>query len=83
MSGSKTLKSAQLTNWRFKRTTMGFIILGNIFNDEAGRFKDGEHIRTSLVKDFFTKKSGCVTTVNTRYFLSGDPRTTEVKKCIP
>lgn len=76
----RNLKSAQLTNWRFKHTPRGFIILGNVFNDEAGRFRDGEHIRTSLVKDFFSKKSGCVTTVNTRYFLSGDPATHEIRR---
>jgi len=49
-----------------------YIIWGSVYEDEEGRFKDGEYIHTSTVsiKDFPSPKEGdVVTTRNSTYLL--------------
>ena len=58
-----------LKNW-FPRVTYGggIYFVGVIYNDTKGRFEDGSHIHTSMVRrvDFTT---GVVETMNSVYYL--------------
>lgn len=57
-----------LKNWQVESLYRWVYVVGYIYNDEKGRFKDGTLIRTSPVKyiDFERK---IVETLNSTYYL--------------
>lgn len=58
-----------LQNWFFEQTPRGsYVITGNIYGDEKGRFEDGTIIHTSKLEsvDFL---NGIAKTLNSTYHL--------------
>jgi hypothetical protein len=60
---------AILKEWSPLRSGDSTILRGAIYGDEAGRFRDGEAIRTSAVLDGSLSEGNIIQTRNTRYLL--------------
>ena len=59
-----------LENWYVEQVTKKeFIIWGNVFNDVARRFRNGEYIHTSGIKNRSVKGGDIVNTRNSTYKL--------------
>lgn len=69
----------RLENWKivYKPASLGvekaFYLVGEIYNDEKGRFVDGKWVRTSLVERMDTEK-GYARTMNTKYELGKESK---------
>jgi hypothetical protein len=65
------MKTNLLKDWTIERWNNSVIIIGKVYNDIKGRFKDGEEIHTSKVlkADFV---NGVVETRNSVYHLELD-----------
>lgn len=61
----------RLEQWREKLVPSGVVIYGQVYEDEIGRFHDGQWIRTSPVQGY-SVDGNRVMTLNTEYTL-GEP----------
>ena len=58
----------ELRDWKIEERYNGYILSGNIYNDEKGRFTDGVLITTSRLKSIDFEK-GIANTKNSTYVL--------------
>ncbi|WP_205479534.1 hypothetical protein [Sphingomonas arenae] len=64
---------AELRNWALVRVGAAMVAVGRVFSDSKGRWPDGHMIRTSSVIDGVGQEGEVISTLNTRYLLSGLP----------
>lgn len=64
---------AELRDWTFREYKQSVVALGRVFGDRKGRWPDGYAIATSAVVGGAREEGSVITTLNTRYLLSGPP----------
>lgn len=63
-----------LNNWEKVQINGAICVVGDIFNDIKGRFKDGDNIRTSAVTGSTNFKQGLVIQTRNSKYLLGVPK---------
>ena len=64
---------AELRDWAFREHKRSVVAFGRIFGDRKGRWPDGSAIATSAIVSGARQEGTVITTLNTRYLLSGPP----------
>lgn len=73
MSTAGTSHDAELRDWAFREHKQSLVAFGRVFGDRKGRWPDGYAIATSAVVGGVRQEGSVITTLNTRYLLSGPP----------
>jgi len=73
MGTAGSSNDAELRDWAFREHKQSVVAFGRVFGDRKGRWPDGYAIATSAIVSGARQEGSVITTLNTRYLLSGPP----------